>query len=137
MKTMCPVENFDSVVTRRGVPRISPLGAVFRRTKIDEVPQLWNVLDGDMSIVGPRPDIPGFAHKLRGKERAILSLRPGIKGPATLKYRNEVEILSGQVDPEFYNREVIWPDKVRINLQYIHNCSLRCDLRYILETVLN
>ena len=135
MKTMRPVASFETTVTRRGDPRITKLGAFFRRTKIDELPQLWNVLLGDMSFVGPRPDVPGFADKLQGEERAMLAIRPGITGPATLKYRNEEELLAGQNDPEAYNREVIWPDKVRINLEYIRNWSLRRDLQYILETV--
>ena len=135
IKTMRPVLDIDTTVTRLGNPRITLLGAFFRRTKIDELPQLWNVLLGDMSFVGPRPDVPGFADRLRGEDRAILSLRPGITGPATLKYRNEEEILSHQDDPESYNLHVIWPDKVVINLEYIRSWSLRRDIRYIIETV--
>ena len=135
IKTMRPVAAFNSTVTRRGDPRITPLGAFFRRTKIDELPQLWNVLLGDMSFVGPRPDVPGFADTLEGEERAMLSIRPGITGPATLKYRNEEELLAVQKDPEAYNREVIWPDKVQINLDYILNWSLARDIKYILDTV--
>jgi len=135
IKTMSVVTGIDTTVTRRGDPRITQLGAFFRRTKIDELPQLWNVLLGDMSFVGPRPDVPGFADRLEGEARAILSLRPGITGPATLKYRNEEEILSKQFDPESYNRQVIWPDKVRINLEYIRSWSLRRDIQYMLDTV--
>lgn len=135
IKTMRPVAAFDTTVTRRGDPRITQLGVLFRRTKIDELPQLWNVLLGDMSFVGPRPDVPGFADTLHGQDRALLSIRPGITGPATLKYRNEEEILAAQADPEAYNREVIWPDKVRLNLDYIHDWSLRRDIKYILQTV--
>ena len=135
IKTMRPVAAFDTTVTRRGDPRITPLGAFFRRTKIDELPQLWNVLLGGMSFVGPRPDVPGFADKLQGEERAMLSIRPGITGPATLKYRNEEGLLAAQDDPEAYNREVIWPDKVQINLDYIRHWSLGRDIRYILDTV--
>jgi lipopolysaccharide/colanic/teichoic acid biosynthesis glycosyltransferase len=135
IKTMCPVAAFDTTVTRLGDPRITRLGAFFRRTKIDELPQLWNVLLGDMSFVGPRPDVPGFADKLEGEARAMLSLRPGITGPATLKYRKEEELLASKSDPEAYNQEVIWPDKVRINLEYIRGWSLRGDIRYILQTV--
>jgi len=135
IKTMRPDGNQTTTVTRRGDPRITPLGALFRKVKIDELPQLWNVLIGDMSFVGPRPDVPGFADMLEGDERAILSIRPGITGPATLKYRNEEELLAAQDDPETYNREVIWPDKVRINLEYIRNWSLIRDLKYILQTV--
>ena len=135
IKTMRPVRAFETTVTRRGDPRITPFGAFFRRTKIDELPQLWNILLGDMSFVGPRPDVPGFADTLEGEERAMLSIRPGISGPATLKYRNEEELLAAQNDPEAYNREVIWPDKVQINLDYIRNWSLARDFKYILDTV--
>jgi len=135
IKTMRPVAEIDTTVTRRGDPRITPLGAFFRRTKIDELPQLWNVLFGDMSFVGPRPDVPGFADKLQGEERAMLSIRPGITGPATLKYRNEEELLAAQDDPEAYNRDVIWPDKVRTNLQYIQEWSLWSDCCYIFRTI--
>ena len=135
IKTMRPVAEFDTTVTRRGDPRITPLGAFFRRTKIDELAQLWNVLFGDMSFVGPRPDVPGFADKLQGEERAMLSIRPGITGPATLKYRNEEELLAAQDDPEAYNRDVIWPDKVRTNLQYIQEWSLWNDCCYIFRTI--
>ena len=135
IKTMRPVAEIDTTVTRRGDPRITPLGAFFRRTKIDELPQLWNVLFGDMSFVGPRPDVPGFADKLQGEERVMLSIRPGITGPATLKYRNEEELLAAQDDPEAYNRDVIWPDKVRTNLQYIQEWSLWNDCCYIFRTI--
>lgn len=136
IKTMLPVDFVNTTVTRRGDPRITRLGAFFRGSKIDELPQLWNVLSGEMSFVGPRPDVPGFADHLEGFERAILSIRPGITGPATLAYRNEEELLASQDDPEAYNREVIWPDKVRINLDYIRNWSLRGDLKYIINTVI-
>lgn len=135
IKTMRPVVAFDSTVTCRGDPRITVTGAFFRRTKIDELPQLWNVLKGDMSFVGPRPDVPGFADRLDGDSRALLSIRPGITGPATLEFRNEEELLAQQDDPETFNREVIWPDKVRINLNYIRCWSLRGDLQYIINTV--
>jgi len=135
IKTLRPIHSLDTTVTRRGDPRITALGAFFRRTKIDELPQLWNVFLGDMSFVGPRPDVPGFADQLSGEERAMLSIRPGITGPATLKYRNEEELLASQDDPESYNREVIWPDKVRINLEYIQSWNLTQDLRYIIQTV--
>ncbi|WP_432697810.1 sugar transferase [Marinobacterium sp. YM272] len=137
IKTMRPVASIDTTVTTKGDPRITPLGAFYRRTKIDELPQLWNVLLGQMSFVGPRPDVPGFADRLQGEERAMLSVRPGITGPATLKYRDEEALLAAQKDPEAYNREVIWPDKVRINLDYIRHWSLRRDLHYILKTVVH
>ena len=136
IKTMRPSSELTTTVTASGDPRITPLGRFFRKTKIDELPQLWNVLKGDMSFVGPRPDVPGFADLLQGEEKAVLSLRPGITGPATLKYRNEEEILAAQSDPERYNREVIWPDKVQVNLDYIRNWSFFGDIKYILQTVL-
>lgn len=135
IKTMRPVKDVTTTVTRSGDPRITRLGFFFRRTKIDELPQLWNVIVGDMSFVGPRPDVPGFADQLQGEERAMLSIRPGITSPATLKYRNEEELLATAEDPERYNKEVIWPDKVQINLKYIRCWSLQLDFKYILQTV--
>ena len=136
IRTMRSDGENTTTVTRSGDPRITPLGRFLRKTKIDELPQLWNVLVGQMSLVGPRPDVPGYADKLTGAERAILSLRPGITGPATLKYRDEEDILALQDDPERYNYEVIYPDKVQINLQYIRDWSFLGDLRYLLATVL-
>ncbi|MCP5018541.1 MAG: sugar transferase [Ketobacter sp.] len=136
IRTMRSDGESTTTVTRSGDPRITPLGRFLRKTKIDELPQLWNVLVGQMSLVGPRPDVPGYADKLTGAERAILSLRPGITGPATLKYRDEEDILALQDDPERYNYEVIYPDKVQINLQYIRDWSFLGDLRYLLATVL-
>lgn len=124
-----------TTVTTANDIRITPLGARFRRWKLDELPQLWNVLLGDMSFVGPRPDVPGYLDRLQGADRAILTLRPGITGPATLKYRDEEAILASVPDPEAHNATVIWPDKVRINLDYLRHWSLAGDLRYILQTV--
>ncbi len=135
IKTMRPNKKVTTTVTQSGDPRITPLGRFYRKTKIDELPQLWNVLLGDMSFVGPRPDVPGFADRLEGKDRAMLSIRPGITGPATLKYRNEEELLSAQGNPEAYNRDVIWPDKVRINCEYIRNWRFVDDLKYIRQTL--
>lgn len=124
-----------SSVSVAGESRISPLGAVLRRYKLDELPELWNVLVGDMSLVGPRPDVPGYADRLQGRDRDILRLRPGITGPATLKYRDEEQLLAQQPDPQRYNDEVIYPDKVRINLQYLNNHSLLGDIKIILKTI--
>ena len=134
IKTMRSLDGYETTVTTRDDRRITRSGAWFRRTKIDELPQLINVLFGQMSFVGPRPDVPGFADRLEGEDRLILSIRPGITGPASLKYRDEEAILAEQEDPERYNREVIWPDKVAINKAYISNWSLTGDLRYILKT---
>ena len=90
---------------------------------------------GDMSFVGPRPDVPGYADKLVGEDRVILKLRPGITGPASLKYRNEEELLAGVDDPQTYNDTIIFPDKVRINKEYYYHWSFWKDIRYILQTV--
>jgi lipopolysaccharide/colanic/teichoic acid biosynthesis glycosyltransferase len=133
IRTMRAVEGTS--VTTAGDARITPLGAKLRRWKIDELPQLWNVVKGEMSFVGPRPDVAGFADRLEGEDRAVLELRPGITGPATLKYRNEEELLAGADDPEAYNREVIWPDKVAINRDYLAHYSLARDIAMIWQTV--
>lgn len=136
IRTMRDVEGVNTTVTTGNDPRITPLGAFFRRTKIDELPQLTNVLLGQMSFVGPRPDVPGYYDQLPEKEREILlSVRPGITGPATLKYRAEEEMLAAVDEPETFNREVIFPNKVSINLDYVHNYSFAKDLRYIWATV--
>ena len=129
------VSHGGSSVSVAGESRITPLGAKLRKYKLDELPELWNVLVGDMSFVGPRPDVPGYADKLVGEDRVILKLRPGITGPASLKYRNEEELLAGVDDPQTYNDTVIFPDKVRINKEYYYNWSFRKDIRYILQTV--
>ncbi|MEG4231029.1 sugar transferase [Microcoleus sp. Pol11C3] len=125
----------DSSITVAGDARVTAIGSYLRRWKLDELPQLWNVLVGEMSLVGPRPDVPGYADKLQGDDRKLLLLRPGITGPATLAYRNEEEILAKISDPVQYNNEIIYPDKVRINLEYMEKCSLMQDLKYILETI--
>lgn len=116
--------------------RITPLGEKLRKYKLDELPELWNVLRGDMSFVGPRPDVPGYADKLQGKDREILNLRPGITGPASLKYRDEEYMLLNVADPKKYNDEVIYPDKVRLNLYYLHHYSFWKDMEMIACTVL-
>ncbi len=125
-----------SSVSVAGEARITTLGATLRRYKLDELPELWNVLTGDMSLVGPRPDVPGYADALTGDDREVLMLRPGITGPASLKYRDEEELLARQPDPARYNDEVIFPDKVRINRYYLHNYSFAKDIQMILCTVL-
>ena len=130
------VNHGGSSVSVAGESRITPLGAKLRRYKLDELPELWNVLIGDMSFVGPRPDVPGYADKLNGEEREVLNLRPGITGPASLKYRNEEELLALQADPQRYNDEVIYPDKVRINLYYLRHYSFVKDLQMMVSTVL-
>ena len=125
-----------SSVSVAGEARITPLGAKLRKYKIDELPELWDVFVGDMSFVGPRPDVPGYADKLQGNDRIILSLRPGITGPATLKYRNEEELLATVGNPVEYNDTVIYPDKVRLNRYYAEHYSFIEDIKIIYCTVL-
>lgn len=130
------VSHSGSSVSVAGESRITPLGAKLRKYKLDELPELWNVLIGDMSFVGPRPDVPGYADQLKGDDRRVLKLRPGITGPASMKYRNEEEILASVSDPVKYNDEVIFPDKVRINLYYLDHQSFWMDIKLIICTVL-
>jgi len=135
IRTMRDIPYFNTMVTALNDPRITPLGRFLRKTKIDELPQLINIFLGQMGFVGPRPDVAGYADKLTGEERVILSVRPGITGPATLKYRREEELLADQGDPEKYNDEVIFPDKVRLNREYVVNYSFWKDIIYIYRTV--
>ncbi len=132
IKTMYP--NKGHSVTTANDERITKFGRFFRKYKIDELPQLINVLKGDMSFVGPRPDVPGYADRLEGEDRIILSIRPGITGPASLKYKNEEEILANVKNPKEYNDKIIWPDKVRTNKEYIRNWSFKKDIEYIIKT---
>tara|TARA_A100001035_G_scaffold245887_1_gene214489 strand:- start:1112 stop:1732 length:621 start_codon:yes stop_codon:yes gene_type:complete len=135
IKTMQTIDNFKSTITTKDDPRITFSGKLFRKTKIDELPQLWNVFCGDMSLVGPRPDVKGFADQLKGDERLILTVRPGITGPASIEFKDEEEILASKSNPEKYNKEVIYPKKVQLNLDYIRNWTLLGDLKYILKTL--
>ena len=137
IKTMKKINGLTTTITSANDARITLSGKFFRKLKIDELPQLWNVLKGDMSFVGPRPDVPGYADQLTGDDRVILFIRPGITGPASIKYKNEEELLSKQQDPQWYNDNVIWPDKVRINKEYIKQWSLLKDIKYILQTIIN
>lgn len=146
-----------STVSVAGEARITPLGAKLRHYKIDELPELWDVFIGKMSFVGPRPDVPGYADKLEGEDRIILKLRPGITGPATLKYRDEEEQLAnfvrevengklkienmpegltGEAIAVWYNDKVIYPDKVRLNKYYYEHYSFLKDIQMIVCTVL-
>jgi len=134
-RTMTP-NHGGSSISVAGEARITPLGAKLRKYKLDELPELWNILIGDMSFVGPRPDVPGYADCLQGEDRIILQLRPGITGPASLKYRNEEEILALVNDPEDYNNHIIYPDKVRINTYYANHYSFLADLQMIICTIL-
>ena len=130
------VAHSGSSISVKGESRITPLGAVLRKYKLDELPELWNVLIGDMSFVGPRPDVPGYADRLEGEHRRILLLKPGITGPASLKYRNEEELLAEQKEPQKYNDEFLFPDKVRINIEYLDSWSFWTDIKIIIYTVL-
>lgn len=114
----------------------SSFGKWMRRHKLDELPQLWHVLTGEMSFVGPRPDVPGFADQLEGTDRIILTVKPGITGPATLKYKNEEQLLAQQSNPEHYNKTVIWRDKVNINKKYVENWSFYLDLTCLLKSII-
>ncbi len=136
IKTMKNSGNIQNHITSFDDVRITKSGAFFRKTKSDELPQLWNVLIGKMSFVGPRPDVPGYADKLQGADRIILSIKPGITGPAQIAYKNEDKILASKDDPIAYNDKIIWPDKVRINREYIENYSFMKDIFYILKTIL-
>ena len=144
------VKHGGSSVSVAGDSRITPLGAKLRHYKIDELPELWDVLIGNMSFVGPRPDVPGYADQLQGEDRVVLKLRPGITGPATLKYRLEDEMISNyvaerqaagdtrdsQVIAVEYNDTVIYPDKVRLNKYYYEHYSFWKDIEMIFATVL-
>ncbi len=124
-----------TTVTTGDDPRITRVGAKLRRFKLDELPQLYDVILGNMSLVGPRPDVEGYADRLTGADRVVLSVRPGITGPASIAYRHEEQMLASQDDPDTYNRQVIWPDKVRINRDYVQSWTLRGDLRFIMQTI--
>ena len=144
------VKHSGASISMAGEARITPLGAVLRRYKLDELPELWDVLVGNMSFVGPRPDVPGYADKISGEDKRILKLYPGITGPATLKYRNEEELIASYVKkakekgdsrPEaeialWYNDHVIYPDKIRINSLYYDNYSFVMDIKIIFATLL-
>lgn len=122
-------------VTTRDDPRITPLGARLRRWKLDEIPQLWNVLRGDMSFVGPRPDVPGYYDRLVGDDRILLTVRPGITSPAAIEFRNEEAVLATRRDPEAYNDQVLFPAKVALNRRWLEAWSLWADVRCILDTL--
>lgn len=134
-RSMTVQQDSSNTATARGDVRITKIGAFLRKYKLDELPELWNVLMGEMSLVGPRPDVPGYADSLKGTDRNMLKLRPGITGTASLKYANEEEILAAQEDPQKYNDEVIFPDKVIVNLEYYENQSLWLDIKIIFATI--
>lgn len=135
IRTMLSSDFISTTVTSVDDSRITNLGKLFRKFKIDELPQLINIFLGHMSFVGPRPDVPGFADCLREDDQTILSVRPGITGPASIKYKDEELLLSKQNNPEEYNMKVVWPDKVKINKQYIEEYYFLKDLSYIWITI--
>ncbi len=128
-------EHSGTVISIAGEKRITPLGAKLRRYKLDEIPQLWNVLIGDMSFVGPRPDVKSEIDKLTEYQKGILAVRPGITSPASIKYDNEEQILAAQPNPQEYYYNVILPDKIEMNLQYIQNWTFCKDLACIFNTI--
>lgn len=134
-RSMTVQQDSSNTATARGDVRITKIGAFLRKYKLDELPELWNVVMGEMSLVGPRPDVPGYADSLKGTDRNMLKLRPGITGSASLKYANEEEILAEQENPQKYNDEVIFPDKVIVNLEYYENQSLWLDIKIIFATI--
>ncbi len=135
-RTMYSKSEHMGSITTACDSRITPIGRFLRRFKLDELPQLWNVLTGKMSFVGPRPDVAGYADALTGDDRRILDLRPGITGPASLFFRYEEGILAGTENPKEFNDTVIWPLKVKMNLAYLNNWSFWRDIGYIIVTVI-
>jgi lipopolysaccharide/colanic/teichoic acid biosynthesis glycosyltransferase len=129
--------NPEDVVGLTDFERITKIGGFLRKLSLDDLPQLFNVVFGQMSFVGPRPDLQGFADELIGDDRIILKIKPGVTGPATLKYKDEEQVLERQKDPEHYNRTIIWVDKVKINKKYVENYSFYLDLELILKSTLN
>ena len=124
-----------SAITANVQTKISKSGSIFRKYKLDELPQILNILSGNMSFVGPRPDVPGYADCLQGEDRIVLKLKPGITGPASIKYKNEEKILAAQTNPQEYNDTIIWPDKIQINKTYYKNYTFSKDIKYIFQTI--
>ena len=134
-RSMITDQNSGSSITTANDNRITTIGKIIRKLKIDELPELLNILMGNMSFVGPRPDVPGYADLLKGEDRLILKLKPGITSLASLKYINEEAILASVEDPIRYNKEVIFPDKVKLNLNYYYNHNIWIDIKVIFATV--
>ena len=135
-RTMINDHNSLNVDSIKNDSRITVVGKILRKYKLDEIPELINVLFGSMSLVGPRPDVPGYVDLLKGENRKILTLKPGITGPASLKYFNEEEILSSKKNPKDYNDKIIFPDKVKINLDYYYKNNIWIDIKIIFATIL-
>lgn len=135
IRTMRVQKQSSTTITTRDDPRITPLGARLRRWKLDEIPQLWNVFRGDMSFVGPRPDVLGYYDSLEGEDRVLLTVRPGITSAAAIEYRDEEMLLAVQDDPQKYNDEVLFPRKVLLNRRWLEEWSLATDMTLLLRTV--
>jgi len=129
------VNKSEQSVTLKSDNRITSFGRFLRKSKTDELPQLWNILKGEMSFVGPRPDVPGYSDKLRGEDQLLWTVKPGLTGLDSISYANEEELLDKQPDPQRYYDEVLWPDKVRINVLYIKNKSFWLDLEILISTL--
>ncbi len=134
LKTMIE-NNSENHITIKNDARVTKFGKFLRKYNLDELPQIYNVFCGTMSFVGPRPDVKGYADELKNEDKIILSVKPGITGPATLKFKNEEELLSKQENPKKYNDEILWKQKTEINKKYIENWSLIGDLKYIIKTL--
>ncbi len=134
LRTML-VHNSENYITIKGNHKITKFGQFLRKYNLDELPQIYNVFCGTMSFVGPRPDVIGYADELRNEDKIILSVKPGITGPATLKFKNEEELLSKQENPKKYNDEILWKQKIEINKNYIKDWSLIKDMKYIIKTI--
>jgi lipopolysaccharide/colanic/teichoic acid biosynthesis glycosyltransferase len=135
IRTMRPMVEIATNVTTTNDPRITPFGRFLRRAKIDEFPQLLNVLNGSMSFVGPRPDVAEVFRGLDASSLRVLTVRPGITGPSSVVFRNEELLLAAASDPEVYNSQVLFPEKIRINLAYIEHYSIQTDVRLMIQTI--
>ena len=134
--SMKQVEGYSTNITTDQDPRITKFGRVIRKTKLDEFPQIFNVLKGDMSFVGPRPDVLETYQDLRAEDAAVLCIRPGITGVASITFTDEEGLLASVDNPEEYNRDVIFPEKVRLNKEYVAQQSLLLDLKIMIQTVI-
>jgi len=130
------VSNEKNFISTSNDRRITKVGGILRKLKLDEIPEVLNIVKGEMSLVGPRPDMPEYIEKINENDRIILNLKPGLTGPASLKYINEEEILANVPDPKWYNDNIIFPDKVRINKLYIEQWSFFLDLKIIYHTLI-
>lgn len=128
-------ERLGSGLTSAGDPRVTRIGHPLRRWKLDELPQLWNVLKGEMSLVGPRPELTSYVASYTPQQREVLSIRPGITGPASIEYRNEEQILRIAADPRLFYEQVVLPHKLELDLEYVKNLSFRHDISLILRTL--